>query len=207
MNRKLTLALLLAGSFSAGFLGLRAMALPSAASATMQNSPLVDTIASSESGNEFFELVIVYFGSSRCQWCNAKELAPAVRTIIDSIRHRTSRASDVYPTTVGIDLYPPVDNGLGHLQHVAKFDQMSLGGGILNAWAIDLTWGEMAGPAGAPTPQVLVLRRRAVKTNRRGDPLTLTIDRPEILVRKVGLREIVAWVESGVAMQALNANP
>lgn len=205
MKRILTFALLFAGAFSAGFLGLRSLNRGAGPSLTMQNTPLIDTISASAPGVEVSELMIVYLGSTRCQWCNKQELPPAVRTIIDSIRHRASSTSASYATTVGVDLHPPADDGLKHLAHVAQFDEMALGGGILNAWAIELTWGELAGPAGAPTPQVLVLRRRVTKTNRRGDPLTLTVERPEVLVRKVGLKEILAWVESGVAMQPLVA--
>lgn len=190
---------LLAGAFVGGFLGVQNLSLRTDSGRAVANSRLTYAIAAAEPNDTLSELLIVYIGSTTCSWSNAPELATSFRVIVDSLRQRAA-AEGLFASVIGVDLDARVGREMQHLAHLGPFDQLSLGGGFANELGLQATWGDFAGPSGTPTPQVIVLRRGLRKVSRRGEPLVLRVDRPDVIARHVGLSEILAWVDGGVIL-------
>lgn len=144
-------------------------------------------------------LVGVYIGSSLCRWCRDPATVWNVRTVLDSIRAKGTRARQRV-VLVGIDLAPEAGHGLDHLRSMGKFNQVALGGGALAEAARPFFWGEMAGPAA--TPQVVVFVRRQRLAGQASGTFAVAADEPHLLSRKAGVPELERWVRDGVPIPA-----
>ena len=135
------------------------------------------------------EFILVFIGSYECAASRAPELAPAFRDAQTSLRARVA-AENAEFVTVGVAVDWVVDEGLAFLKDIATFDEMSAGRSWLNSSAVPLLWGAQAGePA---LPQIVLLSRRIV-----ADPGSYRIDEERVLLRKVGLDEILQWQALG----------
>jgi hypothetical protein len=143
---------------------------------------------------------VLYIGSSTCQWCTRPETEAAIRTIVDTARVIAAQV-DLPIELIGVDLDPERGAELKHLSQMAQFDQVAVGHSFMNAVAIEASWGRMPGPSG--TPQVIVFTRRIRKLSARGERLSVSIGDPEVLVRKIGYRELLEWADGGAMIPEL----
>lgn len=131
------------------------------------------------------ELAFVYIGSSSCTWSNAEGL-PELVAELKSMTAAKADDRNLSFTTIGIARDLHVGRGLDHLRKYAPFDEVTSGRGWLNLGALRYVFEDVPGPAS--TPQILVLWRQVVVEDDRR-----SVEEPELLVRKVGLREIERW--------------
>ncbi len=143
------------------------------------------------------ELVMIYIGQASCSWCNRAGFAEEVREVKEALGHRAA-ATGFRFVTEGVALDPTITSGLRHLSKFGAFDQISVGGGWANEFAFKYFWNEIPGPPATPT--LLVIHRAVqVPDSTSNDPL-YSANRGELLVRKVGLFEIQAWIKAGVPL-------
>jgi hypothetical protein len=141
------------------------------------------------------ELVVVYIGSARCAWSNRPELPGALERIKlltqAKANHRALRF-----VSLGVSKDVLVRDGLKHLAKFGGFDEIATGHGVLNAAMLKYVFQDIRGvPA---TPQVLVTARISdyYKT-------TPAIRNEQLLIRRVGLAEILEWERDGAPIPTL----
>jgi hypothetical protein len=143
------------------------------------------------------EVVVVYIGRASCSWCNRRGFAEQVGAIVDAVEHRASQSGLGFRTQ-GIALDRSISRGLRHLSKFGAFDEIAVGGSWTNEFAFRYFWNEIPGPPGTPT--ILVLRR-SIQVPDSAVPVPLySLDRREMLVRKVGLFEIQRWIRAGIPL-------
>lgn len=152
---------------------------------------LAERIALQEPGEE---IVVIYVGSSRCSWCARPELPRYVAQAVEAIR--AERRASARVTLIGVAVETDPSAGLDHLRRVAPFDQVTAGGGWLNDGAYRYIWAGVGQPAA--TPQIIVLRRTIERDAQEDGSALYRVRDERILARKVGLRSIAEWVETGV---------
>jgi hypothetical protein len=97
----------------------------------------------------------------------------------------------------GIGLDTDAAVSVAHLARLGHFDEIAAGGEWLNSAALRYHWGDLAGPAG--TPQILVLGRTVV-SQRLGNTELPEITSETMLARKLGLTEILIWIQAGAPL-------
>ena len=145
------------------------------------------------------QIVLVYLGSERCRWCQRPETRAAVvaarRLVAVSATAKGYRFRNE-----GIDVDGNAKTGDGHLMRIGGFDEVAIGGGWSNPAAAKYVSGELAGPSG--TPQLIVYRRNVAYPGPKNGELPV-VSQVAVLVRKVGLPEITAWVGGGAVIPQL----
>ena len=141
------------------------------------------------------KLVLVYVGSSRCPACNSPELPFHVAGIRESLEERATLSSIGF-VTVGVASELSPVNGIEHLRKLSQFDEVSAGQGKLNQANLHFVAKDHAGLQA--TPQIVVLLR-SLRQLPSGDIDYHSITE-EVLVRKIGLRELRLWKEQGTPL-------
>lgn len=155
----------------------------------------VATVSAASSGTTS-EVNLVYVGSSTCGSSNVGELVAWLKEIEDRIARRAEGAGYAF-TTTGIAKDRVVANGLAHLQKYQPFDQIATGRGWMGMGSLKYVFGDLPGPGA--TPQIVVVRQNA----RRPPDGPYAMKEEDVIVRKIGLREIEAWVEMGAPIPDL----
>jgi hypothetical protein len=137
------------------------------------------------------EYSLVYVGSSRCGPSNIAELAPAVQEILAVLRQR-AQSESVALTTIGVARESDARAGLAHLEKTAMFDEVAAGQGRLNQAALRFVTRDH--PGIAATPQLILVERRFRRQGAGVYPETLE---EVVLLRRVGVHEILNWRELG----------
>lgn len=134
------------------------------------------------------EIVLVYIGSSTCVWCQVEDLPTVISDIREAVGAQATRANNGF-AAIGVSIDSDVGSGVAHLQKVGPFHEVSAGRRWRNIGALKYAAEDYVGRLG--TPQVVVIRRSI------GKPGMPTFSEGEVLVRKVGLRELRSWLASG----------
>ena len=135
------------------------------------------------------EVLMIYVGSSTCRWSNATELPGLVRKLKVDLQARVLESGYGFATLgISSDLSPVA--GWRHLQAFGRFDEIVAGRGWLNTGLTRYVYGAL--PGQAATPQVILVQRRV--TSERGNR---AITHERVLLRRIGLDEIVDWVSAG----------
>lgn len=167
----------------------------------VQPSPIA-ALSPSESSRSYPELVLIYVGRASCSWCNQPELRTAMLTIRDMLEKR-ARKSNHTLRVIGIGVDHHAKASLSHLAKLGDFDEIAAGYGWVNFAARRFVLGDLAGPPA--TPQLIVLTReiRAPIVSLRALP---EVANERLIARKVGLHEILAWVEHEVPLPRLSSD-
>lgn len=134
------------------------------------------------------EIVLAYIGSSTCGWCNHPELPDAVRHAKLALLERARSVGKRF-AAMGITRDALPSNGWKHLEGFGAFDEVMTGRSWANLGLQRYILGEMAGLTAVP--QVLVLERTLDYENGH-----VSVEHERVLVRKVGVGEIVEWSKS-----------
>ncbi len=153
-----------------------------------------EPVAAMETGPE---LALIYIGSSTCYWSNVDLLPSLLREIKTQLRER-AQSTGYYFASIGIARDRNVESGLRHLRKMGPFDEVMTGRGWLNIGVLKYVFEDLPGPAA--TPQVLVVKRQLYRELEATE-----IRSEEILVRKVGVAEIEAWVQQGMPLPTIAA--
>ena len=137
------------------------------------------------------EIVLVYIGSSTCVWCQAKELPEWMSQIRTAVAAQADLAGHAF-AAVGVSIDFDVPGGLKHLRDLGPFHEVTTGRRWRNIGALKYVSEEHVGRTA--TPQIVVIRR---SVKRFGSP---SITRGDVLVRKVGLTDIGAWLARGAPL-------
>jgi hypothetical protein len=192
------LALVLGGG-GAGFYAARHVEVEVAWNAP---APSPDAYVPSYQVRDGDELALAYVGSSSCGPSNRPSLPAAVEHIKQAVQ-RQAEAQGVGFTSVGIAKDWVVENGLAHLRKYGRFDEVTTGRSWMNAGVLTYVFEDY--PGAAATPQVLLVRRTVQTGPMRA------VQPGEVLLRKVGTREITGWSDRGApvprARPAVSSNP
>jgi hypothetical protein len=131
------------------------------------------------------EAVLVYLGSSTCQFSNADDL-PSLWARAQELVAASTSGGERRLTTVGIAKDRVVGDGLRHLEKIGSFDEVSVGRGWANMGVIKYVHSDHRGPA--VTPQMLLLHRRIVNENG-----AVLLADEVVLNRWIGIHEIREW--------------
>jgi hypothetical protein len=128
---------------------------------------------------------MVLLGARGCGASRGTPMLAALLDVRDSLR-ATARRRGIPFAFIGVALDQDPDVGLRWLQEIGGFDEISAGGGLLNAAVTEYVWRQSTGMV--VTPEVIVgLRPVASATNRRLKPMNM-----EILLRMLGQRDILS---------------
>lgn len=146
-------------------------------------------------GHEVLMTVIV---SSACGACKAEGLAEAIEQIKLSVERQTAEKNSGFAATAVSLGWDPAEEFefVGRFGH---FDELVLGRNWLNGAARRYVWREF--PADPLVPQVVVTTRRI-----NPGPASIEFSDETVLVRKLGVLEIIAWAEAGAQMPAFPTN-
>jgi hypothetical protein len=140
------------------------------------------------------EWTLVYIGSSTCTPSNAPELAHAAAELRQVLAARAAGNGATF-STLGIARDRQVRAGLRHLRRHGEFDEVIAGRSWSNLGLQRYVWGDL--PGQAATPQLLLVERTLDEPSPGQGGRQFAIQRERLLVRKVGLDEIQAWLRDG----------
>ena len=139
------------------------------------------------------QLVMVYFGSSRCAGSNRPELPAAVEALKRGLAGSARREGMSF-MAIGVALDWAPEAGIEYLSKVGRFDEVAAGYNWGNSLALRYMWAEASvAPA---TPQV-VLYKRGFTLPDSGGPTRYADSKLEFVGGAVGLPAILAWAHSG----------
>lgn len=141
------------------------------------------------------ELVLVFLGSSRCPWTNRPDVVGAVRDAKSNLA-KVLADTGIGFATEGVTNDPLVADGIEHLRQFGDFDEISVGRESLNAAVRKYVYEDLRGPS--HTPQLLVIERTITLRGERR-----AIEGERVLLRKIGARRILDWVERGSPVPGL----
>jgi hypothetical protein len=133
------------------------------------------------------QVLVVLIASSECRLSQDPTTRAAFAAIIASER-RKAATTGARVTTVGIAVDQSARTGLDVLGQIGEFDEIIVGGGLLNLGAVRYVVGDLA--ARVAVPQVLIVSR---DVGREGGVLTVGPDSVER--RLIGTRAIARWSE------------
>ncbi len=145
------------------------------------------------------ELAIVFVGSSACAWSNRPELTTIVRGLKTTLAARAEAAGMGF-AAVGVARDIVAESGIAHLEKFGRFDEVMSGRGWANTGIQKYLYDAMPGPGA--TPQILILARSLDYSTGH-----VTIVDERVLARKVGLKEITAWVDEGAPLAQRRGRP
>lgn len=201
MPQRLIVWTLIATSTIGGFALGRSVARVAAEPAPLEHR-LADALAAAVPGAELDEVSLIYYGSSACRWSRRAEVIAAVRTGIDTLL-AFAQVTGARVSLVGVDVAPVSGRELAHLNQIAKFDQVSLGGRSLNQVGVSLLGRGEAGVG--ETPQLIVVHRTVRRESPRGGPMTVSLGPSRVVLRLVGLSEIVEWAGAGAVFPLIGS--
>lgn len=158
------------------------------ASTAAERPPALKAI---ETGGE--QMVLIYFGKSRCAWSNHADLPEALRSIRLALDLKAADRNESL-VFVGSALDSMASEGIRHLSRIGQFDEVASGYGWANSVALSRLWGGYGPPVS--TPQLLLLRRELV-VERLPGTLLYSVRNERLLARKTGLHQILAWAAAG----------
>lgn len=148
------------------------------------------------------ELALVYIGSSTCTASNAEFLPRTIEKLKLIIKKRAKKHGRSF-SAVGIAVDWEVENGIEYLHKFGRFDEIMTGQKWSNIGALKYMWEDIPGKGG--TPQVLVVDHVLQVPKGQGDVLQYSISNEELIIRKVGTKEIRQWVERGAPVPMLSS--
>lgn len=143
------------------------------------------------------ELAFIYIGSSGCAYSNGPELPVMIEQLKQRIKEE-AQSTDRSFAAIGVAKDWVVEDGIEHLQKFGAFDEVMTGRNWLNVGALKYMWEDI--PGKAATPQIVVVDRVVEGV----DAPAYGIKEEELVVRKIGLREIRQWLEQGVPVPPLD---
>ncbi len=135
------------------------------------------------------ELLVVFIGASFCQAAQVPGFTAAFNQVKRSLRAQAdARQQQTALIGVAVDWDPAA--GLRWLNNFGSFDEVVSGRNWLNMGAVGFIWRDSPGPSALP--QIVVLKR-IIQPGER----TILVGKEEVLLRKLGSTEIMAWAEAG----------
>jgi hypothetical protein len=143
------------------------------------------------------EIVLIYIGSSSCPPSNDPNLFQAIDEIKIELRDR-ALAMDMGFTTLGISKDWNIESGYRHLSRSGPFDEIMTGRNWIGSGLIHYLWQGL--PGVAATPQIVVIRRELRVRDHSVADSRYGLDDETLLIRKVGLEEILTWKSLGIPL-------
>ena len=139
------------------------------------------------------EIVMVYIGSSACDFANLPEVPELVERTKLALQQQAVAKGFGF-SVIGLSVDWDTDNGLQHLSQFGRFDEILTG----------RKWQGMGPrllglPELAATPQVLVIIRSSESPSMGQSNQVFG---GNVVVRKAGFSQIAAWLERGVPLPA-----
>lgn len=146
------------------------------------------------------ELAFVYIGSSGCAFSNRSELPSMIKQLKRRAKKEAESSGRSF-AAIGVAKDWVIEDGIDHLDKFGRFDEVMTGRNWLNVGALKYMWDNL--PGAPATPQVVVVDR----TVEGADASGYGIRDEELVVRKVGTKEIRRWLEQGAPMPPLDPVP
>lgn len=135
-----------------------------------------------------WQLTVVYVGAAGCAGSNLEIVPPAIEKIKLSLARQAEDAGMLF-TAIGVAVDWKVEDGIEHLSHNGKFDEIVVGNNWSNLGALRYVWDDV--PGQPSTPSIVVLARQFMS-----DSTGITVLDEDLLVRKVGADQIESWANS-----------
>lgn len=134
--------------------------------------------------NRSEEIVIVYLGSSKCQFCsdpvfieNFKSEVNFIKNVIDSL--------DIGFNTIGVAIDIDVENGFSFLNNTYDFKEIAIGNGFNNSNIYKFIWDYKVPLDKLVTPHLILIKRTYSPIDSLQSSF-LKIDRDSIITRQIG---------------------
>lgn len=125
------------------------------------------------------EVVFVFIGDINCEVCRSHEFSATLKRVLLGVRGQVAARGDLF-RAVGVVITPDFRRGYAYLRRLGTWDEISLGGGWLNALVVQNVW---SGESRGTVPQVVVYAR----TVHRGPGVFLTSNRTRSVTVTGGL--------------------
>lgn len=141
-----------------------------------------------------FEIALIYIGCSTCGFANVKGLPLAFDKVKQALKKQATSYGYGFKI-IGISRDHVITEGLVHLTKYGPFDEIMTGNSWSNTGLIKYMYNQI--PGKASTPQILVTRRSFLNINNQQRAIYRGIESESLLVRKIGVQEIIKWAEAG----------
>lgn len=142
------------------------------------------------------QLWFVYVGHSACGWCNNEDLPPAVKRVKQRLAAYAD-SSGITFKALAVALDYNLGAGLNHISKFGRFDEVSVGDHLTNVIATDYFTSKGLRLA---TPQIAVYQVWVGLPSYAADSTTIGFIGRRHLGTARGLRAILHWAESGLAL-------
>ena len=140
------------------------------------------------------ELMMVYIGSSACEYANLAEVPKLIeRTKL--LLQKKAHESGMLFSSMGISIDWNTENGVRHLAKMGRFDEITTGRSLQGMGAYQFMWDAV--PGEASTPQVLVVTRTIDAPSEEYPYQSHHVSKATALTRKAGVTAISAWLDRG----------
>lgn len=136
------------------------------------------------------EIAFIFIGASSCPAASKGDVISTVRTAKKAVGNRLDSLELSY-TTIGVAKDWSTQEGINYLERLGKFNQITVGGNWMNMAIMKYVHDGISGQAA--TPQLLLVHRKV----RGIEAPTFSIEKETLLLRKVGVNEIMRWASSG----------
>ncbi len=139
------------------------------------------------------EVYVLFIGMTGCGASQREELVRAVRAIRDSLTSHIDTTEFTF-AVAGAALDHDPTAGLKWLGEFGKFDEVLAGRSWMNLAAVEFIWRDL--PARPLVPQLVVVVRSVAEPDDRN----IDVGTDRLLARKMGVAEIVDWVNAGTPL-------
>lgn len=144
-----------------------------------------------------FEIALIYIGCSTCGFANVKELPLAFEKVKQVLKKQAVSYGYGFKI-IGISRDHIITEGLAHLAKYGAFDEVMTGNSWSNTGLIKYMYNQI--PGEASTPQILVTRRSFLNINNQERAVYRGLKNENLLVRKIGVQEIIKWADAGAPL-------
>lgn len=139
------------------------------------------------------EVYVLFIGMTGCGASQRQELIKAVRAIRDSMVSHID-TTEFTLAVAGAALDHDAAAGLKWLSEFGHFDEVLAGRSWMNLAAVEFIWRDL--PARPLVPQLVVVTRSVAEPDDRN----IDVGTDRLLARKMGVAEIVDWVNAGTPL-------
>lgn len=155
---------------------------------TSQINPESDSNLSERKENE---LVLIYFGDSKCAACNNDALPEQMISINEKLEHLADSLNYGF-SRIGMTIDYNLIEGLTHLSKIGVFNEISTGNGNSNHLMSKYVWAKDDNYLlYSKVPQLLLIKRKYMLDNSSN--VTFVILEEELLKRSIGIENILLF--------------
>ena len=136
-------------------------------------------------------VVMVYIGSSTCNYSNDKRLPSIVENIKSKVLKLALSENKGF-TTIGIAIDWNIQDGFNHLNKIGNFNEILVGNNWFNHGSSKYFFNDSLSIPG--TPQILLIKRSYSHHDKSGEnSISYKISSDSLISKFVGIEDLIKW--------------